>query len=152
MHVDASDVGLLDVARLWTYVNETSGALTCYNFHSNSQIVAFFLVLTIYTCIYIFRCVDLLQFPFELAHNCIFSCVVHIFRCVNLLHFPSELTHHCIFSCVVHIVFFSCVNHTYMYIYIYIYALFDIIYISLFDLIYIYYDTCNMNAKVNVKP
>ena len=54
MHVDASDVDLLDVARFWPYVNETSGALTCYNFYSNSQIVAFFLVLTIYTCIYIY--------------------------------------------------------------------------------------------------
>ena len=39
--------GPTDVTRLWTYVNETSGALTCYNFHSNSHIIAFFLVLSI---------------------------------------------------------------------------------------------------------
>ena len=95
--------------------------MTCYNFRSSSHIIT------------------------------IFSCVVHIFRCVNLLQFPFELTHHCIVSCVVHIAFFLVLTiHTCIYIYIYIF-LFDIIYISplWFN---IYYDTCNMNAKVNVKP
>ena len=127
-HADADGREPADATHLWMHVNENSGPSTCYNFHSNSHIIAFFLVFTIYTCICIcihiyisllwFNIyVDLLQFPFELAHNCIF------FLCWPYIHvYISSGALTCYnFHSNSHIVAFFLVFTIYTCIYIYIY-------------------------------